>query len=214
MSLMASQITSLTIVYSTVYSGADQRKHQSSASLAFVRGIHRGPVNSPHKWPVTWKMFPFDDVIMQKPYVHWWGPRGLRVPGRRQAIIWANTEILWIGPLATNFREILIEIYTFTFKKKKHLKMSSGKWRSFCLGHYVIIVAIVISSLLSSSLALIHIILHKTIIIIIIITIITEKDLLWRLVILHVVSLWLNMSLLKWNWPHSTCPLQPQAMGF
>ena len=64
MSFMASQITSLTIVYSTVYSGADQRKHQSSASLAFVRGIHRGPVNSPHKWPVTRKMFPFDDVIM------------------------------------------------------------------------------------------------------------------------------------------------------
>ena len=61
---MASQITSLTIVYSTVYSGADQRKHQSSASLAFVRGFHRGPVNSPHKWPVTPKMFPFDDVIM------------------------------------------------------------------------------------------------------------------------------------------------------
>ena len=64
MSAMASQITSLTIVYSTVYSGADQRKHQSSASLAFVRGIHRGPVNSPHKGRVTWKMFPFDDVIM------------------------------------------------------------------------------------------------------------------------------------------------------
>ena len=65
MSLMASQITNLTIVYSTVYSGADQRKHQSSASLAFVRGIHRGPVNSPHKRPVTRKIFPFDDVIMR-----------------------------------------------------------------------------------------------------------------------------------------------------
>ena len=64
MGVMASQITSLTIVYSNVYSGADQRKHQSSASLAFVRVIHRGPVNSPHKWPVTRKMFPFDDVIM------------------------------------------------------------------------------------------------------------------------------------------------------
>ena len=48
----------------TVFSGADQRKHQSSASLAFVRGIHWWPVNSPHKWPVTRKMFPFDDVIM------------------------------------------------------------------------------------------------------------------------------------------------------
>ena len=64
MGAMASQITSLTIVYSTVYSDADQRKHQSSAPLAFVRGIHRGPVNSPHKWPVTRKMFPFHDVIM------------------------------------------------------------------------------------------------------------------------------------------------------
>ena len=61
---MASQITSLTIVYSTVYSDADQRKHQSSTSLAFVRGIHRGPVNCPHKWPVTRKMFPFHDVIV------------------------------------------------------------------------------------------------------------------------------------------------------
>ena len=61
---IASQITYLTVVYSIAYSNADQRKHQSSASLAFVRGIHRGPVNSPHKWPVTRKMFPFDDVIM------------------------------------------------------------------------------------------------------------------------------------------------------
>ena len=61
---MASQITSLTVVYSIVNSGADQSKHQSSASLAFVRGIHRESVNSPHKWPVTRKMFPFDDVIM------------------------------------------------------------------------------------------------------------------------------------------------------
>ena len=64
MSAIASQITSLAIVYSIVYSKADQRKHQSSASLAFVLGINRGPVNFPHKWPVTRKMFPFDDVIM------------------------------------------------------------------------------------------------------------------------------------------------------
>ena len=63
---IASQITRLTNVYSTVYSGADQRKHQSSASLAFKRGIHRRPVNSPHKWPVTREMFLFDDVIMLK----------------------------------------------------------------------------------------------------------------------------------------------------
>ena len=67
MGTIESQITSLTIVYSTVYSDADQRKYQSSALLAFVRGIHRRPVNSPHKWPVTRKMFLFDDVIMRIP---------------------------------------------------------------------------------------------------------------------------------------------------
>ena len=65
MMAIASPITSLTIVYSAVYSGAHQTKHQSSASLAFVWGIHRGPVNSPHKWPVTREIFPFDDVIMR-----------------------------------------------------------------------------------------------------------------------------------------------------
>ena len=64
MGAMASQITSLTIDYSSVYSGADYRKHQSSTSLAFVWGIHRWPVNSPLKRPITRKMFPFDDVIM------------------------------------------------------------------------------------------------------------------------------------------------------
>ena len=64
MGAMASQITSLTIVYSIVYSGADQIKHQSSASLDFVWGIHRSPVNSPHKGPATGKMFSFDDVVM------------------------------------------------------------------------------------------------------------------------------------------------------
>ena len=55
MSTMSSQITSLTIIYSTVYSDGDQRKYP--ASLAFVWGIHRWPVNSPHKWPVTRKYF-------------------------------------------------------------------------------------------------------------------------------------------------------------
>ena len=64
MGMMASQITSLPIVYSTVYLGADQTKYQRSASLALVRGIHRWPIYSPHKGPVTRKMLPFDDVIM------------------------------------------------------------------------------------------------------------------------------------------------------
>ena len=65
MSAMASQITSVSSVCSAVCSDANHRKHQSSASLAFVRGIDRWPVNSPHKGPVTWKTFPFGDVIMQ-----------------------------------------------------------------------------------------------------------------------------------------------------
>ena len=75
MSAMASQITSHTTVYSTIYSGEDQRKYQTSASVAFVRGIHRWPVNSPQKGPVTRKMFPFDDVInVTEMWNHWWLP--------------------------------------------------------------------------------------------------------------------------------------------
>ena len=84
MTMLASQITSLTVVYSIVYSGVNQRKHQSSASLAFVREIHRGPVNFPHKWPVTRKMFPFDDVIM-----------GLNVS--------TETILCWIIPVPVQF---------------------------------------------------------------------------------------------------------------
>ena len=77
MSAMMYQITSLMIVYSSVYSGTDQRKHQNSASLVFVRGIHRWPVSSPHIGPVTRKMVPLDDVIVDvftqihhNPYCH------------------------------------------------------------------------------------------------------------------------------------------------
>ena len=73
MGTIASQITGLTIVYSTVYSDADHRKHQSSASVAFVRS----PVNSPHKLPVTRKMFPFDDVIMVCMMMLWHGNTAL-----------------------------------------------------------------------------------------------------------------------------------------
>ena len=61
--ITSAQISGISIVCSTACSGAHQRKHQSSASLAFARGIHRWPVDSPHKWPVRRKLFPFDDVI-------------------------------------------------------------------------------------------------------------------------------------------------------
>ena len=114
MGVMASQITILTIVCSSVYSGADQRKHQSSASLALcVRGIHRSPVNSPHKWPVTRKIFPFDDVIMFYRYDYhiremskkmskmalfsllFYSQRGIKLSETR--LKWIDTETLMIG---------------------------------------------------------------------------------------------------------------------
>ena len=92
MSKMASQIASLMIVYSAVYSSTDQRKHQSSASLAFVRGIHRWPVNSPHEGPVTRKIFPFDDIIM--------------TPG-----LWC--ALLWLG--FNNSSSCVLDVYLTTY---------------------------------------------------------------------------------------------------
>ena len=65
------------------------------------------------------------------------GPDNGLSPGRRQAIIWTNAGIMLIGPLGTNFSEILIEIRTFSFKKMR-LKLSSGKWRPFCLSLNVV----------------------------------------------------------------------------
>ena len=101
MSAMASQITSLTIVYSMVFSDADQRKHQSSASLAFVRGIHLWPVNSPHKGPVTLKMFPFGDVIMLRCIM------GFKLPKLKKIyeIIWNGTAINLLQITVLNWAE-------------------------------------------------------------------------------------------------------------
>ena len=103
---MVSQINSLPIVYSTVYWGADQRKHQSSVSLA------PGPVNSTHKGPVTRKMFPFDDVIM-----------GLS-PVRRQTISLTGANLLPTGPLRTDCeRKWKYETFLSTkMKLKYHLQ--------------------------------------------------------------------------------------------
>ena len=128
MSPMASQITSLTIVYSTVYSGADQRKHQSSASLAFVRGIHRWPVNSPTKTSdaenvsIWWRhhvMIHLDSFCLMIPHA---GPspklcpqfscseNGL-VPQKRIKTIFSQNKPI--------------------FKRKMSLKMVSTKYRPF-----------------------------------------------------------------------------------
>ena len=134
MSTMASQITSLTIVYSTVYSVADQRIHQSSASLAFVREIHRWLVNSPHKGPVTRKMFPFADVIMDSASVssvifigtHQFNWSAIRRPPcfhvivRRAGLLWSQQDFewLWSVPLSSaslywEFSFILFDLCLF-----------------------------------------------------------------------------------------------------
>ena len=99
MGSIASLTTSLTSVYSTVQSGADQRKHQSSASLAFVWGSHRRPVNSQHKWPVTRKMLSFADVIMLTAY-----------PYRNQAISYHLLKTISI--FLESFHTLNISWYT------------------------------------------------------------------------------------------------------
>ena len=109
MGTIASQITSLTISFSTGYSDADQRKHKSAASLAFVRGIHRAPMISPHKWPVTRKMFPFDDVIMSPVNVS----TSLRRTDFIKSLILMQasfSEIYWTIQPLHDFQVILIEI--------------------------------------------------------------------------------------------------------
>ena len=83
---MPSQITHVSIAYSTVCSNADQRKYQSTASLAFVRGIHRWQVYSTHNGPVTRKMFPFDDVIMI---------RQCRVSGIAKSVLLFTSMDIW-----------------------------------------------------------------------------------------------------------------------
>ena len=147
MGVMASQITNLTIVYSTVHSGADQWKHQSSASLA------RWQANSPHKWPVTRKMFPFDDVIMgishglsvtlcREVHIcvsevghHWIGSGNGLLPIQRLAIAWINANIS-IGHLGTNFHEISIKIKTILsitcFWKCRMQTVGHFVWASMC----------------------------------------------------------------------------------
>ena len=126
MSAMASRITRLTIVCSNDYAGADQRKHQSSASLAFMRGIRRCPVNSPHKMPVTRNTFPFDDGIMNlknlRPCI--WGkcvpPPLMKSSGWLETYIYlAPCLILW-DYLRLLF--LIVETDEYCWKKYFHFK--------------------------------------------------------------------------------------------
>ena len=151
MGAIASQITSLTIVYSAVYSDADQRKHESSASLAFVWGIHREPVNSPHKWPVTWKMSLFGDVIMVGygtdvlwDYIVNWLPLSWRksIGFSELAIIRTNTGLSLMGPMGTDLNEIRIanfmQINSFENAVCKMVSILYSKWTCVTLSLFVL----------------------------------------------------------------------------
>ena len=139
---MASQTTSILIVYSTIYWGADQRKHENSASLGFVRVIHRWPLNSPHKGPVTRKMFSFDVVIMTKKWRHrdfqimtpyrvidnerYWFRLWLAVV-RRQTITW--TDMIYFNRALLNLKCIFFckTVQTFISRKcTQNCRLSFG----------------------------------------------------------------------------------------
>ena len=111
------------IVYPTVCSGTDQRRHQNPASLAFVRGIHRWPVDSPHKRPVMPKMSPFDDVIMA------WSHRSLFVSSIQTGYCVVSHNLL------THARELLNEA-TFSSKHERdiyiHISCVDNKWYILC----------------------------------------------------------------------------------
>ena len=134
---MASQITGVSIVCAIVGSGADQRKHQSSASLAFVRGIHRWPVNSPHKRLLTRKMFLFDDVIMDVQLSLWRlksSASHLFVDRPVQANVKENTKALhyWsfvrgLGGRFKNTYELLnLRALKFSYVNKIHIFQCMG----------------------------------------------------------------------------------------
>ena len=115
---------------------SDQRKHQSSVSLAFVWGIHRWAVNSPHKWPVMRKMFSFNDVIMAcRDCIHTNSVNicsGSALHVRFWSFIWINHKLSSIRSQQHN----LVKYYlTFNFSiVKTYFKISSTKFLLFCTG--------------------------------------------------------------------------------
>ena len=169
MGAIASQITSLTIVYSIVYSYQTQIKENIKAPrhwplceeftwdrwIPRTNGQLRGKCfhlmtsscQEIFSWVTQWGGKIFDESLHHLFTLTHWGRvtqmcvgkpiiigsgNGLS-PVRRQAIIWTNAGILLIRPLGIKFSEILIDIRIFSFKKMC-LKLSSAKWRPFCLG--------------------------------------------------------------------------------
>ena len=147
MGAMTFQNTSLTIAYSIIYSGADQRKHQSSASLVFVRGIQRWPVNSPHKGPVTRRMLLVDDVIM--PFgvdtyhiIPFGKPWGVSSPTTTLLIFQRKLYhgIMWKNQPFTFTRFNIIAIYREWMSFSRNVKCSRwdalGRYRRYFSGKF------------------------------------------------------------------------------
>ena len=91
MGTMASQITNLMIIYLPVYSGGDQRKHQSPASLAFVRRIHWWPVNSPHKGPARLAIRSWPSLLLC-----WWSATVHQKVELKYIYRWYNHLFIWV----------------------------------------------------------------------------------------------------------------------
>ena len=139
MSSMAFQITGVSIVCSTVYWGADQRKYPSSESLAFETGNHGWLVNSPSKRPVMWKIFSFDDVLMLPEYFSlntrmvdksqmWWHHQ-MKIFSALLALCAGNSPVTWA----------LIFYLIFTRTNGWVNNRNGGDWRHHCT-HYDITV--------------------------------------------------------------------------
>ena len=121
------------VVYSTVFSDADQRKHQSSASLAFVRGIHRRPVNSPHKWPVTRKTFSFDDVFIAC------AVRGVAKRSSRNKHIAARLHFSW-GNTHAYSNHIRCKVWDeniYPFPNSNDLTVEDRDWTTNFIPHFI-----------------------------------------------------------------------------
>ena len=114
MTTMASQITSLAVVYSTVYSETDQRKH------GLCVGNSPGPVNSPHKGPDTRKMFPFDDVIMRS--LSW---RSALIPWK----LWSDVNLVEATPSFNSVRIFRVEADLIMFEDNLNIVVvPAGAW--------------------------------------------------------------------------------------
>ena len=125
-STLASQITGISIVYSTVCTDADQRKYQSSASLVFVRWIHRRPVNSPHKGPVTRKIFQFDDVSMVLKFPSLWINHETCVKYTIQRL-WCQCKIQ-IVLLSHQFT--IISVIAWSYSMLSHFVYAPSQWET------------------------------------------------------------------------------------